>query len=79
MGRRSCSPWIKRKDGHADGASPGPLLIGRVLGVFVLTLWQVCRERWGLGSTTTWFCSTVLVLSSRILVSDCRFSFLSCC
>lgn len=34
---------------RADGVSWVPLLTGRVLGVFVLTLQQVFRERRGLG------------------------------
>lgn len=48
-GRRGCSPWVGMMDVRADGAYWVPLLIGRVLGVFALTLGQVFRERRGLG------------------------------
>lgn len=60
-------------DVRADGASWGPLLIGRVLGVFVLTLQQVFSK----GRDLAYNCLVLLYSSRSVVRNSCqRLSFL---
>lgn len=68
-----CSPWVGMTDARADGG---------VLGTSPnwQSTWSICfnpsagvQGKAGAWRATAWFCPTVLVASSGILVGDCRF------